>query len=152
MELTRLTAPQTLPEQYRRYLAINAAHAKMAQITQWPDYPPTQKQVTELVIGKSQWSHVWQPTFLRVTQHFPKMTQWLNGDPDSLTEAELWGQYRGTKGKHTLKNLQAWMDNGGKISKGKERAVEEKIAGSSSTTSPEKKKKKKKKSSEKSEK
>jgi hypothetical protein len=103
----------------------------MSKISKWPDRPPTEKQVIELFIGKSQWANMWRPTFSKATQYFPKMGKWLNGDPDSMTAVELWG----IDAKYTLKNLQEWMDNNGKLPK-KEIAVavaiEEKVKSSSS--------------------
>ncbi|KAF8057813.1 hypothetical protein FPV67DRAFT_1400191, partial [Lyophyllum atratum] len=80
LALTRQLPAKTLSEQYRRYLAITAALNKMKTVKSWPGKPPTEKEVIELVIGKSQWSKVWRPTFQRVTQYHSDMATWLNGD------------------------------------------------------------------------
>jgi len=106
--------------------------------------PPTEKQVIELFIGKSQWSNAWRPTFNKVSQYFPEMVKWLQGDADSKTAEELWG----VEVKYTLKTLQEWMTKGGKPLKGKAKAVEEVVV-KSSLKSEEKKKKKKSEKSEK---
>lgn len=128
----------------------------MRKVKQWPEKPPTERQVTELFIGKSQWSNVWRPTFSRVLQHFPEMVKWLQHDADSKTAEELWG----VDVKYTLKMLKEWMDKGGKPFKGKDKVVEEPIAESSSkalekdksskASEKDKEKKKKKKKSDKS--
>ena len=78
----------------------------MCQIKQWPEKPSTERQVTELFIGKSQWNNAWCPTFSRVSQHFPEMVKWLQGDADSKDTEELLG----IDVKYTLKMLKEWMD------------------------------------------
>ncbi|EDR04205.1 uncharacterized protein LACBIDRAFT_304896 [Laccaria bicolor S238N-H82] len=89
MNHTRTAAAKSLPEQYLCYLAVTKALNDMHHVKQWPEKPPTEKQVTELFIGKSQWSNVWHPTFSRVSQHFPEMVKWLQGDADSKDTMEL---------------------------------------------------------------
>jgi len=143
-DTTRLIPPQNLQDQFRRYLAVTAALDKLPKITQWPERPPTAKQVIELFIGKTQWTGVWRPNFARVTKHFPQMTKWLNNDSDSKTAEELWGLDL----KYTLKNLHDWMENGGKLLKGKEKVVEKIATTSQDSSGKEKDKKKKKKKSE----
>ena len=146
MNHTRTTAAKSLPEQFLCYLAVTKALNDMRQVKQWPEKPPTERQVTELFIGKSQWSNVWRPTFSRVSQHFPEMVKWLQLDADSKDTVELWG----IDAKYTLKMLKEWMDQGGKPLKGKAKIVEEPVAESSSKglgkeKEKEKEKKKKKK-------
>ena len=106
MNHTRTTAAKSLPEQFLCYLAVTKALNDMRQVKQWPEKPPTERQVTELFIGKSQWSNVWRPTFSRVSQHFPEMVKWLQLDADSKDTVELWG----IDAKYTLKMLKEWMD------------------------------------------
>jgi hypothetical protein len=147
MNLTRSTTAKSLSEQFLCYLAVTNALNDMRKVKQWPEKPPTERQVTELFIGKSQWSNVWRPTFSRVSQHFPEMVKLLQGDADSKTAEELWG----VEAKYTLKMLKEWMDRGGKPLKGKARAVEEPVAESSlKGLEKDKEKKKKKKKSDKS--
>lgn len=147
VNLTRSTTAKSLSEQFLCYLAVTDALNEMRKVKQWPERPPTEKQVTELFIGKSQWSNVWRPTFSRVSQHFPEMVKWLKGEADDKTTEELWG----IEVKFTLKMLKEWMDRGGKPLKGKAKVVEEPVAESSSKAlEKEKEKKKKKKKSEKS--
>jgi hypothetical protein len=141
MNLTRSSAAKSLSEQFLCYLAVTDALNEMRKIKQWPEKPPTERQVTELFIGKSQWSNSWCPTFSRVSQHFPEMVKLLQGDADSKTAEELWG----VEAKYTLKMLKEWMDKGGKPLKGKDRAVEESGAESSSKALEKEKEKKKKK-------
>jgi hypothetical protein len=144
-DLTRSATAKSLSDQFLGYLAVTDALNDMHKVKQWPEKPPTEKQVTELFIGKSQWSNVWHPIFSRVSQHFPEMVKWLQGDADSKTAEELWG----IEGRYNIKMLKDWMDRGGKPLKGKARAVEEPVAESSlkgSEKDKEKKKKKKKKS------
>jgi hypothetical protein len=148
MNLTRSTTARSLSEQFLCYLAVNNAIDEMRMIKKWPEKPPTERQVTELFIGKSQWMNVWRPTFSRVSQHFPEMVKLLRGDSDSKTAEEIWG----VEAKFTLKMLKEWMDRGGKPSKGKERAVEESVAESSLKALEKEKEKKKKKKSDKSDK
>ncbi|KAF8058226.1 hypothetical protein FPV67DRAFT_1565621 [Lyophyllum atratum] len=125
---------------YRRYLAITAALNKMKTVKSWPGKPPTEKEVIELIIGKSQWSKVWRPTFQRVMQYHSDMATWLNGDT-TIDAETLWGvdllDYK-------LKHLQEWLDNRGGLSKGKGKPEEQSVTQSPSKASPEKKKKKKK--------
>jgi hypothetical protein len=147
MNRTRTTAAKSLSEQFLCYLAVTNALDEMRKVNQWPEKAPTERQVTELFIGKSQWSNVWRPTFSRVLQHFPEMVKWLQGDADNKTTEELWG----IEAKFTLKMLKEWMDRGGKPLKGKAKMVEEPVAESSSKgLEKEKEKKKKKKKMEKS--
>ena len=146
MNLTRSAAAKSLSDQFLSYLAVTKALDDMHKVKQWPEKPPTEKQVTELFIGKSQWSNVWRPTFSRVCQHFPEMVKLLQGDADSKTPEELWG----LEAKYTLKMLKEWMDRGGKPLKGKARAVEEPVAESSLKGLEKDKDKKKKKKSDKS--
>jgi hypothetical protein len=77
MNLTRSTTARSLSEQFLCYLAVNNAIDEMRMIKKWPEKPPTERQVTELFIGKSQWMNVWRPTFSRVSQHFPEMVKLL---------------------------------------------------------------------------
>ncbi|KIJ93929.1 hypothetical protein K443DRAFT_125432 [Laccaria amethystina LaAM-08-1] len=133
--------------QFLCYLAVTNALNDMRKVKQWPEKPPSERQVTELFIRKSQWSNVWHPTFSRVSQHFPEMVKLLQGDADSKTAEELWG----VEAKYTLKMLKEWMDRGGKPLKGKSRAVEEPVAERSlKGLEKDKEKKKKKKKSDKS--
>jgi len=101
-----MTGAKSLSEQFLCYLAVTKALNNMHQVKQWPEKPPTERQVTELFIGKSQWSNVWCPTFSRVSQHFPEMVKWLQGDADRKAMEELWG----IGAKYTLKMLKEWMD------------------------------------------
>ncbi|PPQ95154.1 hypothetical protein CVT25_013293 [Psilocybe cyanescens] len=178
MDLTRQHPPKDLPGQYHCYCTVSAALDQMAKISKWPDRPPTEKQVIELFIGKSQWSNMWCPTFKRAAQYFPKMSKWLNGDSDSMTAVELWGddaraaQYFpkmskwlngdsdsmtavelwGDDARYTLKILQEWMDNDGKmLKKEKVVGVERKVRASSSKNTSEQEKSKKKKTKKQSE-
>ena len=82
MDHTHTTGAKSLQEQFLCYLVVTKALNDMCQIKQWPEKPPTERQVTELFIGRSQWSNVWRPTFSRVSQHFPEM---LNGYNMMLT-------------------------------------------------------------------
>ena len=144
-----MTCAKSLQEQFLCYLAVTKALNVMCQIKQWPEKPPTERQVTELFIGKSQWSNVWHPTFSRVSQHFPEMVKWLQRDADSKDTEELWG----IDAEYTLKMLKEWMDQGGKPLKGKAKIVEEPVAESSSKgLGKEKEKEKKKKKEEENEK
>jgi len=145
MNLTHSSAAKSLSEQFLCYLAVTDALNEMRKVKQWPEKPPTERQVTELFIGKSQWSNSWRPIFSKVSQHFPEMVKLLRGDADCKTAEELWG----VEAKYTLKMLKEWMDRGGKPSKGKDRAVEESV-GESSSKALEKEKEKKKKKSDKS--
>jgi len=77
MNLTCSTTARSLSEQFLCYLAVNNAIDEMCMIKKWPEKPPTERQVTELFIGKSQWMNVWCPTFSRVSQHFPEMVKLL---------------------------------------------------------------------------
>ena len=149
MDHTRTTGAKSLQEQFLCYLAVTKALNDMCQIKQWPEKPPTERQVTELFIGRSQWSNVWRPTFSRVSQHFPEMVKWLQHDADSKDTEELWG----IEAKYTLKMLKEWMDQGGKPLKGKAKIVEEPVPESSlKGLGKEKEKKKKTKQEEEKEK
>lgn len=138
--LTRQYPGNTLSDNFTRYLVVVAALAKQKQTKSWPERPPTQKEVIELVIGKSQWGGTWLPNFKRAVTHFPKMVKFLEGDP-TVDAEELWG----IPGEYRFTQLTAWMNGGGKPLKGKDKEVTEKAAESSSKVSPDKKSKKKKK-------
>jgi len=146
MNLTHSSTAKSLSEQFLCYLAVTDALNEMRKVKQWPEKPPTERQVTELFIGKSQWSNSWHPIFSKVSQHFPEMVKFLQGDADSKHAEELWG----VEAKYTLKMLKEWVDRGGKPSKGKDRAVEESVVERSSKALEKEKEKKKKKKSDKS--
>ena len=53
MDHTGLTGAKSLQEQFLCSLAVTKALNDMHQIKQWPENPPTEKQVTELLLEKA---------------------------------------------------------------------------------------------------
>ncbi|EDR00207.1 uncharacterized protein LACBIDRAFT_334328 [Laccaria bicolor S238N-H82] len=122
-------------------LTLTKALNNMRQVKQWPEKTPTEKEVTELFIGKASGAMFGVQPSVEFYSTFQKCKD----------AEELWG----IDAKYTLKMLKEWMDQGGKPLKGKARVVEEAVAESSSKglgkeKDKDKKKKKKKKKSEKS--
>ena len=92
---------------------------------------PTEKTITDIFIGKSQWFN-WNKVFIKVKK-YNDMIQWLNRDEDSKADVDVW---KCELDDYNLENLKTWLDNGGKlVDKGKGKAGAEE----------DKKKKKKKK-------
>ena len=79
---------------------------------------PTEKSITDIFIGKSQWFN-WNKVFIKV-KPYNNMVKWLNGDDDSLNDADVW---KCELEDYTLENLKMWVDNGGKlVNKGRGKA------------------------------
>jgi len=53
MNLTCSSTAKSLSEQFLCYLAVTDALNEMHKVKQWPEKPPTERQVTELFIGKA---------------------------------------------------------------------------------------------------
>jgi hypothetical protein len=123
--LTRQVPGKSLRDSWERYQAGLAAIAKSSKMKK----KPTEKSITDIFIGKSQWFN-WNKVFIKV-KPYDDMIKWLNGDDDSLDDKEVW---KCDFADYTLENLKSWLSNGGKlVDKGKAKAGGE-----------EKKKKKKK--------
>ena len=104
---------------------------------------PTEKSVTDIFIGKSQWFN-WNKVFIKVKQ-YSDMMKWLNQDEDSLGDVDVW---KCELDDYNFKNLKMWLDNGGKLidkRKGKADADDDKGKGKGKEGAEEDKKKKKKK-------
>ena len=83
---------------------------------------PTEKSITDIFIGKSQWFN-WNKVFFKV-KPYDDMIKWLNGDDDSLDDKEVW---KCDFDDYTLENLKSRLSNGGKlVDKGKAKAGDEK--------------------------
>ena len=79
---------------------------------------PTEKSITDIFIGKSQWFN-WNKVFFKV-KPYDDMVKWQNEADDSLDDKEVW---KGEVGDYTLENLKLWVNNEGKlVDKGKARA------------------------------
>lgn len=123
--LTRQVPGKSLRDSWERYQAGLAAIAKSSKMKK----KPTEKSITDIFIGKSQWFN-WNRVFIKV-KPYDDMIKWLNEDDDSLDDKEVW---KCDFDDYTLENLKSWLSNGGKlVDKGKAKAGGE-----------EKKKKKKK--------
>jgi hypothetical protein len=126
MRLTRAVPGKSLRDFWERYQAGLAAISKRTKM----QTKPTEKSITDIFIGKSQWFN-WNKVFLKV-KPYNDMVKWLNGAEDSLDDVDVW---KCELDDYNLENLKMWLDNGGKlVNKGKGKAGAE-----------EKKKKKKKK-------
>jgi hypothetical protein len=127
MHLTRQVLGKSLHDFWERYQAGLAAIAKSTKMTK----KPTEKCITDIFIGKSQWFN-WNRVFIRV-KPYDGMVKWLNRAEDSPDDIDVW---KCELTDYTLENLKTWMDNGGRlVNKGKAKADGEE----------DKKKKKKKK-------
>jgi hypothetical protein len=127
MHLTRQVPGKSLRDFWQRYQAGLAAITKSSKMKK----KPTEKSVTDIFIGKSQWFN-WNKVFIKV-KPYDNMVKWLNDANDSLDDKEVW---KCEFDDYTLENLKLWVKNGGKlVEKGKAKAGGEE----------DKKKKKKKK-------
>lgn len=127
INLTRQTPGKTLHDFWARYQAGLAAINKSTTLQK----KPTNKTITDIFIGSSQWFN-WNKVFIKVKTH-GDMVKWLNEADDAPSAVDVW---KVEQDEYTLENLKAWLNNGGKlvIDKGKAKAE----------GSEEKKKKKKK--------
>ena len=128
MRLTRQVQGKSLCDSWERYQAGLAAIAKSAKMQK----KPTEKSITDIFIGKSQWFN-WNKIFVKV-KPYDSMVKWLNRDEDALDDMDVW---KGELQDYTLENLKTWVDNGGKL-------VDNKGKGKSGGEEEKKKKKKKK--------
>jgi hypothetical protein len=127
IRLTRQVPGKSLRDFWERYQAGLAAITKSSKMKK----KPTEKSITDIFIGKSQWFN-WNKVFVKV-KPYNDMVKWLNEADDSLDDKEVW---KCEFDDYTLENLKSWVNNGGKlVDKGKAKASGEE----------EKKKKKKKK-------
>src|SRR6202789_2121821 len=116
--LTRQVPGKSLRDSWERYQAGLAAIAKSSKMKK----KPTEKSVTDIFIGKSQWFN-WNKVFFKV-KPYDDMIKWLNGDDDSLDDKEVW---KCDFDDYTLENLKSRLSNGGKlVDKGKAKAGDEK--------------------------
>ncbi len=115
MRLTREVPAKSLREFWERYQAALAAISKRSKMRN----KPTEKSITDIFIGKSQWFN-WNKVFVKV-RRYDNMVKWLNGGEDSPDDKDVW---KGELDDYTLKNLKTWLDNGGKlVDKGKGKAA-----------------------------
>ena len=114
MRLTRDFPGKSLRDFWERYQAGLAAIAKRTKMKT----KPTEKTITEIFIGKSQWFN-WNKVFIKVRQ-YDDMVKWLNMAEDSLNDVDVW---KCKLDDYTLENLRMWVDHGGKLDiKGKGKA------------------------------
>ena len=114
MDLTREFPGKSLHDFWDRYQAGLAAISKRNKMQK----KPTEKSVTDILIGKSQWFN-WNWIFMKV-KPYDNMIKWLNRDEDTLDDVEVW---KGELDDYSLENLKTWLDNGGKLGKGKVKQV-----------------------------
>src|SRR6202789_1573626 len=126
--LTRQVPGKSLRNFWERYQAELAAITKSSKMKK----KPTEKSITDIFIGKSQWFN-WNKIFVKV-KPYDSMVKWLNRDEDALDDVDVW---KGELQDYTLENLKTWVDNGGKL-------VDNKGKGKSGGEEEKKKKKKKK--------
>jgi hypothetical protein len=128
--LTRQVPGKSLRDFWERYQAGLAAITKSSKMKK----KPTEKSITDIFIGKSQWFN-WNKVFIKV-KPYDDMVKWLNEADDSPDDKDVW---KSELDDYTLENLKSWVNNGGKLdNKGKAKAGGEE----------DKKKKKKKKIAE----
>ena len=114
MRLTREAPGKSLRDFWERYQAGLAAISKRTKM----QTKPTEKSITDIFIGKSQWFH-WNKVFVKV-KRYDDMVKWLNRDEDSPNNIDVW---KIELDDYTLENLKMWVDNGGKLNnKGKGKA------------------------------
>ena len=113
MDLTRKFSGKSLHDFWDRYQAGLAAISKRNKMQK----KPTEKSVTDIFIGKLQWFN-WNRIFMKV-KPYDNMIKWLNRDEDALDDVEVW---KGELDDYSLENLKTWLDNGGKLGKGKGKA------------------------------
>ena len=114
MCLTRQVPGKSLRNFWERYQAGLAAITKSSKMKK----KPTEKSITNIFIGKSQWFN-WSKVFIKVKQ-YGGMVKWLNEADDALNDKDVW---KVELDYYTLLNLKFWLDNGGKlVDKGKGKA------------------------------
>jgi hypothetical protein len=114
MRLTRQVPGKSLRDFWERYQAGLAAISKRTKMQN----KPTEKSVTDIFIGKSQWFN-WNKVFIRV-KTYGDMVKWLDRADDSPDDINVW---KGELDDYTFENLKTWLDNGGKLfNKGKGKA------------------------------
>ena len=85
------------------------AYSESLKPADWPFAKPTNNEIIECFISKSQW-YVWKKLFTRLPE-FPEMQKWLLEEDDAYSEVEVWG----TMEQKTLALLEEWINCGGKI-------------------------------------
>ena len=106
MHLTCEVPAKSLCDIWERYQAGLAAISKRTKMQK----RPTEKSVTDIFIGKSQWFN-WNKVFIKV-KRYDNMVKWLNGGEESPNSIDVW---KGELDDYTLQNLKTWLDNGGKL-------------------------------------
>ena len=95
IRLTRQVPGKSLRDFWEWYQAGLAAIAKSSKMKK-----PTEKSITDIFIGKSQWFN-WSKVFIKV-KPYDDMVKWLNEADDSLDDKEVW---KCELDDHSLENL-----------------------------------------------
>ncbi|TFK36180.1 hypothetical protein BDQ12DRAFT_699705 [Crucibulum laeve] len=78
---------------YRKYCAAIAAKYKLDELCKanaWNMKKPSNKEVIELVIGKSMWHSYYKPAFHKISE-YPDMKEWLEGEENPPDDIDVWG-------------------------------------------------------------
>ncbi|KAF8961698.1 hypothetical protein BDZ97DRAFT_1759713 [Flammula alnicola] len=117
-------------------------HVDQAGLEYWQ---PTYVDLVNIFVAKSQFYSVWKKHFKRA-QKYRDMVEWLDDDPNGLSNEDLWGE-EGLSFSFT--DLSRWLDRKEAIKgKKKEVASSSKQSGSKEKSGEKNKKKKREKSSE----
>ncbi|KAF8962231.1 hypothetical protein BDZ97DRAFT_1623880, partial [Flammula alnicola] len=117
-------------------------HIDQAGLEYWQ---PTFVDLVNIFVAKSQFYSVWKKHF-KCAQKYLDMVEWLNDDPNGLSNEDLWGEEALS---FSFTDLSRWLDRK-EATKGKKKEVvsSSKQSGSKENSGEKNKKKKKEKSSE----
>jgi hypothetical protein len=103
----------TLQVIYKCWIAGNNLMSEvetMVNNREWPrelGKSPNQTEIIGLFIAKTTWHY----SYVKLIPHalaYPDMKAWLEEDPDSISDLELWGF--APRGRYTMTQLENWLD------------------------------------------
>ena len=96
---------------YQRYIHIHKIQAQVADMIAERKWPadvgkyPNKTEIIGLFVAKTTWHNSYAKLF-PTAEGYEDMLAWLEGDPNSKSDLELWGV---TKLKYTLVDLEEWL-------------------------------------------
>ena len=96
---------------YQRYIHIHKIQAQVADMNAERKWPadvgkyPNKTEIIGLFVAKTTWHNSYAKLF-PTAEGYEDMLAWLEGDPNSKSDLELWGV---TKLKYTLVDLEEWL-------------------------------------------
>jgi hypothetical protein len=106
----------TLQVIYKRYTVANNIMTevdKMVNARKWPrelGKPPNQAEIIGLFVAKTTWYKSYVKVLNRLDDDHKDMKAWLQEDPDSEPDLELWEGVDVGRSQYTLNDLADWFD------------------------------------------